>query len=121
MALVEEMMQGGISAGGARGICGQINDSISAAGTTQGTATALTTSINVITTAAANSGVILPNPRGGSELDILNIGANQCIVYPPTGAQINNLSANAGFTLAPNTAVKVKKFSALRWMGFLSA
>ncbi len=121
MALALAIMRGGISAGAAKAINGDINATISAAGTTQGTATTLTAGINVITTAGASSGVILGNTERGDEYDILNLGANAVTVYPPTSGQINNLSANTGFTLATNTAVKCRKFTATRWMAFLSA
>ena len=121
MALALAIMRGGISAGAAKAINGDVNSAISAAGTTQATATALTAGINVITTAAASSGVRLSNTEIGDEYEIFNLGANAVTVYPPTSGQINALSANTGFTLATNTAVKVKKFTATRWMGFLSA
>ena len=121
MAIAQDIMKGGLSAGAAQGINGQVNSSISAAGTTQGTATTLTASNNVVTTAAASSGVVLTDSMIGDQYDILNLGANAVTVYPPSGAQVNALSANSGFLLATNTAVKVKKFTATRWMAFLSA
>lgn len=121
MAVALAMMRGGLSAGAAKAINGDVNSSISAAGTTQGTATALTAGMNVVTTAAANSGVRLSNTEIGDEYEVLNLGANPCWVYPPTSGQINGLAANAGHLLATNTAIKLKKFTATRWMGFLSA
>ena len=58
----------------------------------------------------------------GDEVEILNLGANAVTVYPPTSsARINALSAGAGFLLATNTAVKLRKFTATRWAGYLSA
>lgn len=121
MALALAIMRGGLSAGSAKAINGDVNSTISAAGTTQATATALTAGINVVTTAAASSGVRLGNSEIGDQYEILNLGANAVMVYPPTSGQINNLSANTGFTLATNTAVKVRKFTSTRWMAFLSA
>ena len=121
MATAADMMQGGMSAGQAAAANGIVNSAVSAAGTTQGTATLLVSSTNVVTTAGASSGVILTNSQIGDEYEILNLGANPVTVYPPTSGQINNLPANTGFLLAMNTAVKVKKFTATRWMGFLSA
>lgn len=121
MATAADMMRGGMSAGQASAANGLVNSSVSAAGTTQGDATTLTSSVNVVTTAAAGSGVVLTNSEISDEYEILNIGANACWVYPPSSGQINNLAANKGFLLATNTAVKIKKFTATRWMGFLSA
>lgn len=122
MATALDMMKGGISAGMARGINGQVQSAISAAGTVITDATDLTASINVVTTAAANSGVQLANTEIGDEVEILNLGANAVTVYPPTtSARINALSAGSGFLLATNTAVKLRKFTTTRWAGYLSA
>jgi len=122
MALAREIMGGGFSALGARAIQGQVNASVSAAGTTISDATDLASSINVITTAAASSGVQLPSAEIGDEVEILNIGANSVTVYPDaTANRINNLSAGSGFTLAINTAVRLRKFTSTRWVGYLSA
>lgn len=121
MALAKRMMGGGLSAGACKAINGDVNSAVSAAGTTQGTATVLKSAIAVITTAAASSGVILESVEIGDEYDILNLGANAVTVYPPTSSQINALAANSGFLLGTNTAVKVKKFTSTRFMAFLSA
>ena len=122
MATARDIMKGGHSAGGARAINGQVNSAVSAAGITITDATDLTASINVVTTAAASSGVQLPSCEIGDEVEILNLGANALTVYPDISTgQINNLNAGAGFTLGTNTAVKIRRYTTLRWMGFLSA
>lgn len=121
MPLASEMMQGGMSAGQAKAANGAVNSAVTAAGATQGAATQLTASVSVVSTATENQGVILYNGEVSDEQEILNISGAQIIVYPPTSGQINNLSANTGFALANNTAVRVKKFTSTRWMGFLSA
>ena len=121
MALAARMMGGGVSAFQARAINGDVAPTVSAAGTTQGTAKALKAGINVITTAAASSGVILPACEVADQVEILNLGANAVTVYPDTGARVNAIAANGGFTLATNTAVKVRRFSSTRWAAFLSA
>jgi len=121
MALAAQIMRGGFSAGQAKALNGAAASSVSAAGTTITDATDLTQSINVVTTAAASSGVQLPSCEIGDEVEIVNLGANALTVYPDTGSQINALSANTGFTRATNTAVKLRRFTSTRWMGFLSA
>ena len=122
MALASDIMKGGISAGAAKAINGQVQGTISAAGTTITTATDLTASINVVTTAAASSGVQLPNGEIGDEVEILNLGSNSVTVYPDTASnRINALSAGSGFALAINTAVKLRKYTSSRWIGYLSA
>jgi hypothetical protein len=122
MALAQDIMKGGFSAGSSKAIGGQVQNTISAAGTTIADATALKFSISIVTTAASGSGVQIPNAEIGDSVDILNLGANAVTVYPPSASsQINSLTAGAGFLLATNTAVTLKKFTSTRWMGFLSA
>ena len=121
MATAADLVSTGFSPGQAQGANGQVSATMSGAGTTQGTGTAITASCNIFTTVASLSGATLSDSMISDEYDILNLGANALTIYPPSGARINALSANAGFQLAPNTAVKVKKFTATRWMGFLSA
>lgn len=91
---------------------------LSAAGTTQGTATALTAGVNVITTVAANSGVIL---TAGPFQVVYNGGANPLNVYPPTSAAINQLAVNTPILLAIRTSCVFWYSSATLWIGVLSA
>jgi hypothetical protein len=122
MAIASDIMKGGVPAFLARAIGGQVQSAVSAAGTAISDATDLTASINVVTTAAASSGVQLPNVQVGDSVEILNLGANAVTVYPDTTSnQINALSAGSGFLLATNTAVVLRKFTSTRWAGFLSA
>ena len=122
MATVVDIMKGGTSAGQARAINGQVNGTVSAAGTAISDATDLLASINVVTTAAASSGVQLQSGEIGDEVEILNLGANAVTVYPDsTSNRINQLSAGSGFTLPINTAVKLRKYTTARWIGYLSA
>lgn len=81
-----------------------VTRSISAAGTTQGTATLLFSGISVLGTVAASSGVILQTAGVGTSQIIYNGGANPVNVYPPSGLKINNLAANSPHVLATNTA-----------------
>lgn len=86
-----------------------INNAISAAGATQGTATALTADYNNVTTVAASTGVILPalafNAIAGTtafqlpHIYVTNAGANALTVYPPTGGTIDGFATNAGITV----------------------
>ena len=73
---------------------------LTAAGTTQATALALTSDINVITTAAAGSGFVLPNFGVGSEVLVVNRGANAANGYPFVGGGIDALGTNIALALA---------------------
>src|SRR2546423_1257319 len=94
---------------------------ISAAGTTQATATELTNAINEVTTVAANAGVILPS-KGykGDDMYIFNAGANPLNVYPPVGMRLNALSLNAPMLLQVNTACAYLFVTLTRVMAVLS-
>lgn len=95
---------------------------LSAAGSTQGTATALTAGINMVSTVAASTGVKLLTPTiAGVWQLVYNGGANPLNVYPQTSGTINSLSANTPIILAPATAVTFYAASTTAWVGVLSA
>ena len=61
---------------------------------------ALTSDVNIITTAAANpSGVTLPTATAGRHVKIVNKGANPINVYPATGAAIDALAVNTSIQI----------------------
>jgi len=80
-----------------------IATAISAAGTTQSTATALTKTINIVSTVSASQGVRLPSAEAGEFILVANQGVNALSVYPASGHTINNLAANASLSLAADT------------------
>lgn len=93
-----------------------VGTSISAAGSTQGTGTALTKEINQITTVSSGQGVVLPTAVAGMAITIINANANSLLVYPATGAAINALATNAGFTQAnANATIQYVAVSTTQW------
>ena len=102
-------------------ICQDVGTAISAAGTSQGTATSLTNTLNGIGTVAAGAGVVLYAGSAGDCQLVYNGGANPVNVYPPSGAQINGLAANAPHALAVRTACEYWFLSATQVVGVLSA
>jgi hypothetical protein len=80
-----------------------VGTSISAAGTNQGTGTSLTKEINIVSTVASGSGVVLPTAVAGMIINVTNTNANTLLVYPASGAQINSLGTNAGFSQGTTT------------------
>jgi len=121
MALANRIMGGGLSAGAAQAVNGDVASGLTSAGTNQGTALELTSGVNVVETAAASTGVVLTDSMISDQYEILNLGANAITVYPPSGARINAIATNGGFTLATNTACKIRKFTSTRWVAWLSA
>lgn len=107
MSARDRLTVNGISAQAARAIVGTHNAAVSAAGTTQATATALPADINYCTTVGANSGVIIPPSNPGDSGVVRNGQAvNALSLYPPVGGTINELSQNAAYSVAaPATAM----------------
>lgn len=103
-------------------ICKDVATSVSAAGTTQGTATELTAADSELTTVGAGAGVVLSAQlASGDQQTVFNAGANAVKVYPPSGMKINALAANAPMTLATNTGCIFKCVSTTRVFAVLSA
>jgi hypothetical protein len=82
------------------------NSSITAAGTTQGTATQLASSINVVTLVPASSGVKLPVAEAGMRIIVRNSTSTALNVYPNTGAAIEPALVNAPYTLSATTSME---------------
>lgn len=123
MPLAKNVMRGGVSAAAARALNGnEVQSTLTAAGTTQGTATAAEGDVNVVSTATTGQGVILSAYaiQGDSQI-VYNSTSADIKVYPPSGGNVNQLAANSGFVLSPYTAVKVYKVTATQWVGFVSA
>jgi hypothetical protein len=78
---------------------------LSAAGTVQANATVLTKELNQVTTVAAGTGVVLPQPAAaGMRVFVRNAQAvNALLVYPAANGTINLGAANASFSLALST------------------
>ena len=103
-------------------ICQDIVTGITAAGTSQSDATSLTASVNVVSTVAAGTGVVLSSEaRGGDSQLVYNGGSNPMIVYPPSGAQINSLALNGGVIIPIRTSCEFHCFSTTQWTANLSA
>lgn len=86
---------------------------VSAAGTTQGTGTALATQIcrlAGVTDGSATGFTLLAN-RAGWTQDVYGVNASANL-WPPTGGTINALGANAAFALATNTQYRILHLTA---------
>jgi collagen type VII alpha len=92
-----------------------VQTAISAAGTVQSNATALSNSINIVSTVSVGQGVRLPTSITGMEVKIINLSANSLAVYPATNGIINALAANAAFTLGANSRLEFIATSTTQW------
>lgn len=92
-----------------------VSTAVSAAGTTQGGATTLPSDINVVTTVASNSGVILPTAVAAASVMIVNKGANAVLIYPATGASLDALGTNAGYSLPVDGMIEFTASATTKW------
>ena len=88
---------------------------VSAAGSTQGTATAVTKDINVISTVSSGQGIVLPTAVAGMVLIVNNTSATNMNVYPATGAAINSLATNAAYTHVAGASLQYYAVSSTQW------
>lgn len=85
----------------------QFETAITAQGTNQATARPIQAMFTRIGTAAASTGVILPeNLPTLSEVVIRNGGANAVNVFPPVGKSINGGTVNASLSLGVNASAR---------------
>lgn len=95
---------------------------ITAAGTTIADGTALTAVYNVITTAAASTGVNLWAANVGSSILVRNAGANTINVWPTSGSDtIDGGAGGAAATIATGKARIFVRVSATAWYSMLGA
>lgn len=83
-----------------------VNNAITALGTNQASAQLLSKSINIITSAASGTGVVLPIAIAGQRLIVRNGGGNTVNVFPNLNAAIGANAANAAYTLSVSTSVE---------------
>jgi hypothetical protein len=97
-----------------------ISAAVSAAGATQGTATALVSNINNVTVVAVGAaGVRLPTAVAGMRILVRNSdSADTLSIYPATGGTINALAANAAFTLAAGATIELMATTTTQWYTF---
>ncbi len=95
--------------GAEQGIPYTVSDALTATGTTQATALTLADDWNWVTTAAVNSGVIIPQLQPGQSILVQNDGANTLSVYPPGGGTIDVGLPRAAYAL-PAGKMQVFRF-----------
>lgn len=125
MATANEVMRGGFAAGAAVALGGQ-GVSIAAAGSSQTDATAMVSSIAIVTAADGTKGVILPAGAIGDELWVFNSSASTLKVYPPVGAAVSVAgtglgTVNAAFSQLTQKCTLYKCQSVTQWFAITSA
>jgi len=96
-----------------------LDGSVTAAGTTQGTATALTKTYNIVQTATANQGVVLPDASTGVKITVYNSTSVNIKVYPASSESIDGGSLDAPVVVRPDNVVDLIATSATSWQSLL--
>jgi hypothetical protein len=89
--------------------------SVTAAGSTQATATLITRQVVLVTGGSTNNGIILPAPVGGERIFVRNNLGVDIKVYPHSGGQISNNGVNTGVTLSASSALEYVACSPTLW------
>lgn len=122
MAIPSRLMGSGAAPALAVNICGDVVDTITAAGAANTDATGLSAAINRVSTAGLGTGVRLMAPEMGSQVAVMNSGANALLVYPSTGAAINALAVSTGgFSVGIGGRALFIGTSSAQWFAVLSA
>jgi hypothetical protein len=104
MSARNRLATAGLSATAVAAIQGTTANSLTATGSTQGTALALPADICRVTSTPAGTGVIIAPSNSGDSGQVINADGTQALLlYPPVGGKINALSTNAGYSIAAAT------------------
>lgn len=114
--IARELLGAGLPVSAINALSGSRSTAVTAAGGTQATATALNSSINIVTTCAIGAnGVILPSFDVADTITVVNATAANLSVYPPVGGAISGASTNIPLTMAPNTKVEFLQTTSLNY------
>jgi hypothetical protein len=102
------------------GELGVFPGAVTASGTTAGTAKVIPTDVHfaAVTGASSQTGVMLPSgAKIGTPYYIVGVGSAAPVVYPNTGATINNAAASLTLSAATATAILIR-YSSTQWYSF---
>ena len=116
MALAGEL-QSQFPAAAVQGIMGSQALTVTAAGGTQATATALAAANNIVSTATNLQGVVLPSGKQPfDQINVANTTSVSICVYPPVGGNLNGNATNAPCIMAAFSVVTFFCSSNLNWL-----
>lgn len=95
-----------------------VQNNITATGTNQASAFALTKDINVVTTSTVgiSDGVRLPVTAGGNRITVMNLHPTDAVkVYPAGPAQINVLGPSISYSLSPGGRLDFVSTTSTQW------
>jgi len=119
MSIQRKFVANGMAPRLAQVVGGTVATGLSAAGSNQGTAVALSSDdFQVFSTVGGGQGCIFATLYAPMDrVWIANGGAHTLLVYPASGGQINNAGANAGLSLSSGTLGVFVSVDGLNWWG----
>lgn len=120
MALAHKLFGSGLNTLAVAAIGNDVASGLTATGTNQATAYALTAADNEFTTVADGTGGVLYAGTPGDTQSVYNGGSNPLNIYPPSGSQINGIGTNNPVVVPPATGCLFLCLTSTRWMGILS-
>jgi hypothetical protein len=121
MAFPSRVLGAGTSGGTTTAICGDVANTLTAAGSNQATALAISAAYNRVSTTAASTGVILPPSETGAMMVVANDGASSLQVYCQTGSTIDGVAAGTGVAIATTKRRVFVGISPTVWVSILGA
>ena len=100
-------------------VCGDVTTGLTAAGSSQATALAITADVNVFGTVASGTGAILAF-NDGARIVVRNGGANALLVYAPVVGTMNS-SSNGSLSVATTKNAEFISRDGRNWYSILSA
>lgn len=117
IGLSSDMMGLGMPSALANLVGDTIPASVAGVGTAQSGATSLTGTINQVTTASGQTAFLLPSTQPlGTSINVYVSTATAALVFPPSGGSINELSANASFSVAQGRVASFVRLSVTKWV-----
>lgn len=90
--------------------------SVAATGSAQGDAAALSIGLNTVSAADGTKGVVLPTAYAGARVQVYNEHASNGLkIYPATGADVNDGTANAAITIEGKTLATFVALDTTTW------
>ena len=121
MASVNDLMGVGME-GRTAALLGNSPQALTCTGTTAGAAALIQTQNVVLTTAASNTGAILPSIAPlGTIWYITNPSSTTAVLYPPTSNTFNLSGGGASLSVAQYNSVIAIRLTSTTWMTIVSA
>lgn len=118
MAFPSQVLGSGLAPLSVTAICGDVQATVTAAGTTANDATSVSAANVRVSTAAASTGIRVPAAEPGAVMFIRNDGANTLTVYPASGGTINGSSST---TIAAAKSALLLGTSTTAWVSLAGA